>query len=832
MILLTELSTRETPSSLLSDSQGVWRQSFGGEPSVIDEQGVEWFWTGRQQVIDIRGASVGTTNYAETTSLVDCRAQPGSIFWDDANSRNYVHHTNNENDYAIGRSIYALLIVSAGYATGRFPGQRSYYPDFYFDPVIQSIGALQKRVDPLKFGLLSFESSQYQLDNAAGKFDAFTDREAFNSKVNFVLMEKAATGVAEKPVAYYSFDADSSVDDSGNGNDGVDTDITYEAGIARQAARFNGLTSRILLPSGVLVVDDTTSFSVSAWPNLDTLSPAENFARVWTFWEGSGSGEIYLRFNATSDEWQFFMVDSTSAARSISSGSGTATTDWAHLVATYDGSTKEMKLYLDAGTPITNTYDRATITPTVAYIGGRAALLNFDGLQDEVRLYKRTLSVAEVDILFRHPDGDAGFPTDDIDDGVRLFTGFTGGASFGDDSLSVALQEARRPFDQQVCPSVFDLVTFPSLDPKFENKRIPVAYGDIRRGIAVPIDSDGVETADAATITFKLADSSLHAIGSVTALYDDNGNSVTLGTISLANCTVQYAKGAGDRVDLGKFSWEGTGYVIPGDDDNGLDIMKDVLTEQGGTAFTVSTYDTTQWTAEQAAHPEPIGISVQSERGLIEEIIQPITVSLQGIVDVLGDGRLTFISRDTTAKVQRFIEQHDIIAGPSFSKDPDSVVSRIAVNYAPSFVDRTDVLTEVYEDQAAGVIARYGIDRTLPVSPVETVLTVAADALAVGAEVATTTADPETLVELTIPLDDTQTQLFDIVQADVGRPRSADYRVFEVLRIGLAFVSNELRLSFTLRELVDREPVFPEPIFTEDWAPILTEAGEPILTEG
>ena len=186
------------------------------------------------------------------------------------------------------------------------------------------------------------------------------------------------------------------------GNNGTDTSITYEAGLAGQAARFNGATSRILLPSGVLGPDDTTSFSISAFVKLDTLDPGES-KRVWSFWEGAGTGEIYLQFLNAANSWRFVMVDSTAAARIAATATNSATTNWQHLICTYNGATKLMSIYLDAGTRPTATYDRATITPTVAYIGGRAVAMNFDGLIDEMRIYNRALSAAEVKELYQNP---------------------------------------------------------------------------------------------------------------------------------------------------------------------------------------------------------------------------------------------------------------------------------------------------------------------------------------------------------------------------------------------------------------------------------------------
>lgn len=611
MILLTELSTKAISPDLISDGQGVWRYSFGGDETYIDDLGAEFYWSGRKDIFQIRGVVYGTDLYTETFSVADCRAQSGSFYWDDANTRVYIHHTDEANDYAKGRAIYRIFEVSAGYATGRYDGQLSYYPDFYFDPRITEINDLQKRVDPLKFGLLSFESSSYQLGNADGVLDDFSLSEALNSQVRFVLMDKGQT---------------------------------------------------------------------------------------------------------------------------------------------------------------------------------------------------------------------------DIDDGERIFTGYTGGSDRDDRTLRVRLQEARTFYDRSVCPNVFTTDDFANLDDKYDGKRIPVAYGKIRRGIAVPIDTASFDKDTGGTVTFKLADDSLFDILAVDALYDNDGNSVTFGTVNLSDCTVRTTIAADADVDLSRFSWEGQGYDIPGTYNNGLDIMKSAFVTQGELAYLASTFDTTQWDAQTTEQNESVGLSIQSDRGIVGEIIEPITVSLQGIVDILGDGRITFIPRDPTAAISRTIRKDEMIEAPDFEIETEETVSIVEVRYSPSFVDDDDSFRTRYTDDRTAVTAAYGVDSSQPVSPVKTVLTEEADALALGEEVASTSSDPQSLVSLTIPLTANPVGLFDIVQVDVGRVGVEAFRVYEVLERTLGIQNGELIVRLGLRDLPDRTPdLDPATAYDEG---LYSESAESTLDEG
>lgn len=607
MIILTELSTRIPAPDAISDGLGVWRYSFGGDEIYTDDLGATFFWGGRQEIINIRGVSVGVTNYLEVASVAACQANEESFYWDDANKRIYIHHAGNSNDYAIGGGVYRMLSVSAGYATGRFRGQASFYDELYYDPRILGIGSLQKQVDPLKFGLLSFESSSYELGNQDGLFDSFSNAEALNAQVRFVLMQA----------------------------------------------------------------------------------------------------------------------------------------------------------------------------------------------------------------------GDAS-----IDNGTRIFTGYTGGADPSDTTMSVKLSEARLFYNRAVCPNTFNSTIFASIDDKYAGRRIPVAYGEIRRGIAVPIDTGSFDKATGGTVTFKLADDAIHGILGVDALYDDNGNSVTLGTVSLSACTVQTSIAAGADVDLDRFSWRGQGYDIPGTYDNGLDIVKDALAEQAEIPFVSTTYDTTEWNTQTDANTQSIGLSIQSERGVIDEVVEPITVSLQGIVDVLGDGRLTFRPRDPDAGISRVIYQDEIIGVPDFEINTEDVVSTVVVQYAPSFVNQDNSLTAIYTDDRESVTAGYGIDSPKPVSPVKTVLVDEADALAVGAEIATTSTDPQRFVSITLPIDTETISLFDVVQIDVGRPRTEDWKVYEVLDKSLGIQGGLIVNKIRARLLPDRTTITEETRATTTGEPRVTTDGD------
>ncbi|HMA77925.1 MAG TPA: hypothetical protein VKP88_02170, partial [Candidatus Paceibacterota bacterium] len=197
----------------------------------------------------------------------------------------------------------------------------------------------------------------------------------------------------------------------------------------------------------------------------------------------------------------------------------------------------------------------------------------------------------------------------------------------------------------------------------------------------------------------------------------------------------------------------------------------------------------------------------------------------------LGDGRISFRSRDPEAPASRTISQDEIIGGPNIEIQTDEVVSDIQVSYSPSFIGRNVALTAEYSTGADAVTAAFAIKSTQPISPVQTVLTEEADALAVGAEVASTSQEPQEIVSITIPLTEEQIQLLEVVQVNVGRPHKEDWRVYEVLERSIGLQNSELAQDLLLRRLPGRVAVFPFALLAEDGTPILTEDGEFIFTE-
>jgi hypothetical protein len=240
-----------------------------------------------------------------------------------------------------------------------------------------------------------------------------------------VLLAQAA--LAQNPpglVSAYSFNEGTGTvlnDVSGNTNNGTISNATWSAsGKYGSALSFNGSTSRVdILDSTSLHL--TTGLTMEAWVRPTTLS-------AWrTVLMKEQTGGLVYGLYANSD------TNRPSAHVNLGSESDTRGTaklsvnTWTHLAATYDGSV--LRLYVNGTQVSTRTLGGSILTSTSALrIGGNSIWGEyFAGLIDEVRIYNRALTTAEIQTDMNTAIGGAP-PTDTTPPTVSM-TAPTNGAT-------------------------------------------------------------------------------------------------------------------------------------------------------------------------------------------------------------------------------------------------------------------------------------------------------------------------------------------------------------------------------------------------------------------
>ena len=199
-------------------------------------------------------------------------------------------------------------------------------------------------------------------------------------------------------VAAYSFDEGSGTtvtDRSGNNNTGTLSNTSWStSGKYGKALSFNGTNAWVTVPSSNSL-GLTTGMTAEAWVNPSALG---NAYRAVVFREQPGN-EVYALYadqaGAASAQLPTGEVY-VGGYKDANGASGLALNSWTHLAETYDGSS--VRLYVN-GTLVSTTAAPGSFSSSSQplRIGGDSIWGEyFSGLIDEVRVYNRPLSAAEI----------------------------------------------------------------------------------------------------------------------------------------------------------------------------------------------------------------------------------------------------------------------------------------------------------------------------------------------------------------------------------------------------------------------------------------------------
>ncbi len=190
-------------------------------------------------------------------------------------------------------------------------------------------------------------------------------------------------------------------DSSGQGNSGSVIGATFNSGRWDKGYNFDGSDDYINAGNSTSLNTTATALTVSFWAKADTISAwdAPIGKTHDANWYGWGFSTL-----TTTDTMNFFVaggyVDSSQFAN-ISFKSGEQS-QWHHWVGTYDGAA--VNIYKDgvAGISGAKTGVSAGVDDIVEIGSNKRAgtSQNWDGLIDEVRIYNRSLSAAEVKELY------------------------------------------------------------------------------------------------------------------------------------------------------------------------------------------------------------------------------------------------------------------------------------------------------------------------------------------------------------------------------------------------------------------------------------------------
>ncbi len=170
------------------------------------------------------------------------------------------------------------------------------------------------------------------------------------------------------------------------------------------ALGFDGYNDFVALPGGGALDITGNAVSLSAWVKLDELPSyigGESYAGIFD----SEQDAYVLYLDKPNNELRFKVTDIDGSAERPGIPAAALDTDrWHHVVGIYDGSQAEARIYLDGVLMDTHSNPGLTgvVKPGQVPALGRNGAGNkyyYNGKIDDVRIYPRSLSVAEIDKL-------------------------------------------------------------------------------------------------------------------------------------------------------------------------------------------------------------------------------------------------------------------------------------------------------------------------------------------------------------------------------------------------------------------------------------------------
>lgn len=221
--------------------------------------------------------------------------------------------------------------------------------------------------------------------------------------VSLAVLVGPATGQPAGLMAAYSFDegAGTSVGDtSGNAHTGTITGATWTtAGWFGDALNFDGTNDWVAV-SDAAGLDLGTGMTLEAWVYPTALSGWRTV--ILKERPGALAYALYAHDNAPRPA---VYVHAGGADVAALGGAGLPLNAWTHLAATYDGAT--LRLYINGNEVGSQALGNTIVTSTLPLrIGGNAVWgEHFAGRIDEVRIYNRALSPAEIQADMATPIG-------------------------------------------------------------------------------------------------------------------------------------------------------------------------------------------------------------------------------------------------------------------------------------------------------------------------------------------------------------------------------------------------------------------------------------------
>jgi len=220
--------------------------------------------------------------------------------------------------------------------------------------------------------------------------------------LNTTLLNKRELSILNGLVLYLELDNASgdAIDVSGNGNDGTIAGATRTLGKKGRALDFDG--SNDYITCGTVASLKVTQWTILLWVKPDGyIAPGNEGAKVVCRSDASNY-DLWFNISDTGKLETGFKA-SIGGYKSTVSRAGVSLGEWTFIASMFDGT--YLKLYRNSiRLPTVTTPDYSAFTPNTSdipfWIGRLFNIYGFDGIMDEIMVYNRALSEAEIVKLY------------------------------------------------------------------------------------------------------------------------------------------------------------------------------------------------------------------------------------------------------------------------------------------------------------------------------------------------------------------------------------------------------------------------------------------------
>ncbi len=207
-------------------------------------------------------------------------------------------------------------------------------------------------------------------------------------------------------IAHWSFDnvADLGHDDSGNGYDGTVYGAQSVSDGSRKALSFDGVNDYI--DSKFRVTDLSSRKTINFWLKTTTTATRHIFSSY------DGNDYLYVFLHRFPGTINYGLFDGSNEVEVYATNATYQDGNWHMITITQDGSSDtDMSIYLDGVLQILTSHESGTLSSDSVdkniFIGARnnnGTAANFvNAALDEIRIYNRVLSAAEIQSLYQNP---------------------------------------------------------------------------------------------------------------------------------------------------------------------------------------------------------------------------------------------------------------------------------------------------------------------------------------------------------------------------------------------------------------------------------------------